>query len=86
MVPAPELLGTTCERHERRHRRLVQRARRLGRLPRRLGEQRAGRGTRGRVRRATRGASVGFWWGGLLLYDWIVLLVGYFVFDFVLED
>ncbi len=26
------------------------------------------------------------WWGALVLYDWIVLLVGYFVFDYVLED
>lgn len=27
-----------------------------------------------------------FWWAALALYDWIVILVGYFVFDFVLEE
>jgi heme exporter protein B len=26
------------------------------------------------------------WWGALALYDWVVLLVGYFVFDYVLEE
>jgi len=26
------------------------------------------------------------WWGALVFYDWIVVLVGYFVFDYVLED
>ncbi len=36
---------------------------------------------------AMKGSSVDwFSWGFLVLYDWIVLLVGYFVFDYVLED
>lgn len=26
------------------------------------------------------------WWGALALYDWVFVLIGYFVFDFVLED
>ena len=26
------------------------------------------------------------WWGALGLYDWVVVLVGYFVFDYVLEE
>lgn len=26
------------------------------------------------------------WWAALLLYDWVVVLIGYFVFDYVLED
>lgn len=26
------------------------------------------------------------WWGGLALYDWVFALIGYFVFDYVLED
>ncbi len=26
------------------------------------------------------------WWGALALYDWIVIVVGYLVFDYVLED
>jgi heme exporter protein B len=37
--------------------------------------------------RALEGESVpALWWGALALYDWIVLLVGYFVFDYVLEE
>ena len=28
----------------------------------------------------------GFFWGALVLYDWIVLVVGYLVFDYVLEE
>jgi heme exporter protein B len=27
-----------------------------------------------------------FWWAAFLLYDWVFALIGYFVFDFVLED
>jgi heme exporter protein B len=30
--------------------------------------------------------SPGRWWGMLALFDWVFALVGYFVFDFVLED
>ena len=26
------------------------------------------------------------WWGALGLYDWVVMLIAYFVFDYVLED
>jgi heme exporter protein B len=26
------------------------------------------------------------WWGMLALFDWVFALVGYFVFDYVLED
>ena len=28
----------------------------------------------------------GGWWGALALYDWIVVLIGYFGFDYVLEE
>jgi len=28
----------------------------------------------------------GLWWGVLALYDWIFVLVGYFVFESVMED
>jgi heme exporter protein B len=28
----------------------------------------------------------GLWWAAFALYDWIFTLIGYFVFDFVLED
>jgi heme exporter protein B len=28
----------------------------------------------------------GLWWGALILYDWIVLVVGFLVFDYVLEE
>ncbi len=28
----------------------------------------------------------GAWWGWLALYDWVFLLIAYFVFDYVLED
>jgi heme exporter protein B len=31
-------------------------------------------------------ASPASWWGALVLYDWIFTLIGYFVFDYVLED
>jgi heme exporter protein B len=30
--------------------------------------------------------SPGQWWGMLALYDWVFALVGYFLFDYVLED
>ena len=30
--------------------------------------------------------SPGRWWGMLALFDWVFALVGYFVFDYVLED
>ncbi len=36
---------------------------------------------------ALAGAEIpGAWWGWLGLYDWVFLLIGYFVFDYVLED
>jgi len=36
---------------------------------------------------ALAGAEIpGAWWGWLGLYDWVFLLIAYFVFDYVLED
>ena len=32
------------------------------------------------------GAPPRLWWGALALYDWVFALIGYFVFDYVLED
>ncbi len=32
------------------------------------------------------GSIPGTWWGALALYDWVFVLIGYFVFDYVLED
>ena len=28
----------------------------------------------------------GLWWAAFSLYDWVFALIGYFVFDYVLED
>ena len=32
------------------------------------------------------GSPPGLWWGALALYDWVFLLVGYFSFDYLLDE